>query len=94
MRLAAVILILLAALPAGTLRDLPAPRELRREEEPRVPAPATLREAALTGHAHWPRISRSSCSRNPATGEGGGGAPGPRSLSAAIAAAVSASSSA
>jgi hypothetical protein len=44
MRLFAVILILLAALPAGTLRDLPSPRDERLEEVPRVPPPATVRE--------------------------------------------------
>jgi hypothetical protein len=43
-RLCVLMLILLAALPAGTLRDLAAPRDGRLEEEPRVPPPATLRD--------------------------------------------------
>jgi hypothetical protein len=33
-----------AAFPAGTLRDLPSPRDDRLEEVPRVPPPATVRE--------------------------------------------------
>lgn len=43
MHLVAVILILLATFPAGTLRDLPSPRDGRLEELPRVPPPATIR---------------------------------------------------
>jgi hypothetical protein len=33
-----------AGFPAGTLRDLPSPRDGRLEEVPRVPPPATIRE--------------------------------------------------
>ncbi|WP_439580399.1 hypothetical protein [Elioraea sp.] len=32
------------AFPAGTLRDLPSPRDDRLEEVPRVPPPATVRD--------------------------------------------------
>lgn len=45
MRLLAVLLILLAGFPAGTLRDLALPREDRLEEVPRVPPPAPVRAA-------------------------------------------------
>jgi hypothetical protein len=43
-RLLVVLLLLLAGFPAGTLRDLPSPRDSRLEEAPRVPPPATVRE--------------------------------------------------
>jgi hypothetical protein len=33
-----------AGFPAGTLRDLPSPRDGRLEELPRVPPPATIRD--------------------------------------------------
>jgi hypothetical protein len=33
-----------ASFPAATLRRLPSPRDLRLEEVPRVPLPATIRE--------------------------------------------------
>lgn len=35
---------LAAGFPAGTLRDLPSPRDGRLEEVPQVPPPATVRE--------------------------------------------------
>jgi hypothetical protein len=43
-RLLVVLLLLLAGFPAGTLRDIPSPRDSRLEELPQVPPAATLRE--------------------------------------------------